>query len=253
MALHWITLDGTANTRELGGIPTSAGVVADGVVIRSDNLQNLTAGDIEQLTGEHRVKLVLDLRTPGEVAAEGPTPLMATGVTHHALSLVPDPDAAMKGEGRILPDRTGVDPVDTYLGYLRDMSANVVTAFRLIAHNDGATVVHCAVGKDRTGVISAMLLDVAGANREAVIEDFVATGDVIEALIARISGRPTYAADLSKTTLDSHRPQDRTMRLFLEALDREWRGAAGWLTAHGLSSADLSLLRTRLSGGEVAL
>lgn len=248
MSLQWIPLEGTANTRDLGGTATSTGAVRDGVVIRSDNLQDLTAADITTLVSDRGVTLVLDLRTPGEVEAEGPTPLRTTGVEHHVLSLVPDPDAAMRGEGRVLPDRTGMDPADTYLGYLADMPDNVVTAMRLIARNDGATVIHCAVGKDRTGIIAAMLLDVAGASHESVITDYLATGEVIAALMGRISGRPTYAADLSSTTLDSHRPRERTMRRFLDTLDAEWGGAAGWLTAHGLGAADLALLRARLTG-----
>lgn len=246
MAPRWISLAGTANTRDLGGIATAGGVSAARVVIRSDNLQSLSEADVTRLTGELGVTLVLDLRTPGEVAAEGPTPLSAAGVEHHVLSLLPDPDAAMRDAGQVLPERAGLDPADAYLGYLAEMSANVVTAFTLIARNDGATIIHCAVGKDRTGVIAAMLLDVAGAQREAVLADYLATGEVIEAVIGRISDRPLYSAGLSKRTLDSHRPKEQTMRRFFSVLDSDWGGAAGWLTAHGLGEADLIRLRVRL-------
>ena len=248
MTVEWLELQGTANTRDLGGIATATGEIASGVVLRSDNLQDLTPADVA-LLAELPVTLVIDLRTPGEVEAEGPTPLDAAGIPRVTLSMVPDPDAAMRGEGRILPDRTGKDPAETYLNYLGEMPANVVEAVRLIARNEGTTIIQCAAGKDRTGTLAALMLDAVGAERAAVIDDYLITGERVAAVITRLSRRPVYAPDLTDSEMKRHIPIARTMTVVLDTLDADWGGAAGWLIAHGLTQDDLTALRQRLTPG----
>ncbi len=61
---RWLRLDGTANTRDLGGLPTTdGGTTAPGRILRSDNLQTLSDGDVRRLVGELRLRQVVDLRT----------------------------------------------------------------------------------------------------------------------------------------------------------------------------------------------
>ena len=103
-----------------------------------------------------------------------------------------------------------------YLGYLRDRPDSVVAALRDAARADGAAIVHCAAGKDRTGVVAALALAVAGAPRDAIVADYVATGERLEPIVARLRASPTYGADLRGRTLDSHRPRAETMERFLE-------------------------------------
>ena len=244
MAPAWIELQGTANTRDLGGLPG----IAAGVVIRSDNLQDLTPADVETLTVRHHVTQVIDLRTPGEAEAEGPTPLQAAGVDYALLSYVPDlRDPAAGPDERILPDRAGQDRTSVYLGYLQDCPDAVVESVRRVAHARGATVIHCAAGKDRTGTLAALLLDVAGVPRADIVADYAATAEVIDAVMARLAVRPVYAADLADVPSVRHVPQAGTMEEFLEHLHDAWGGAGGWLTAHGLSADDLALVRARLT------
>src|SRR5690606_36957312 len=64
-----------------------------------------------------------------------------------------------------------------YRGYLRDRPDSVLAAMRVLAHGEGAAIVHCAAGKDRTGVLTALVLEAAGVTREAIIADYVATGE----------------------------------------------------------------------------
>jgi protein tyrosine/serine phosphatase len=122
----------------------------------------------------------------------------------------------------------------------------VVAALRSIAHARGAALVHCAAGKDRTGVVVALALSVAGVRPDAIVADYAATGDRTEPLLARLRRSPTYSADVNRRPADAHRPRAETMTAFLAELDARHGGAAAWLTAHGLSQDDLELLRAKL-------
>jgi len=69
----------------------------------------------------------------------------------------------------------------------------VVAALRSIAYSEGAVLVHCAAGKDRTGVVVALALVVAGVSAQAVVDDYAASGDRAAAIVARLRRSRTYA------------------------------------------------------------
>jgi len=204
---------------------------------------------------------VIDLRTGEEVALEGPGPLTReprVRINHR--SLYPEAgertDLAVDGgvlpwHGRFPDGRGGDDEtpaVRTYLGYLRDRPDSVVGALRDVACGDGAVVVHCAAGKDRTGIVCAFALEAAGAERDAVVADYAATGDRLEPLVARLAANPTYARDMDHRNPDTHRPRPETMARILAIVDRDHGSVAGWLAAHGLADDELAALRRRLAG-----
>ena len=82
-----------------------------------------------------------------------------------------------------------------------------------------------------------------------MIADYVATGERLEPLLARLRASPTYAADLEGRPTESHRPRAETMSRALELVDERHGGAAGWLAAHGFEAADAGALRERLVDG----
>ena len=206
------------------------------------------------------LRLVLDLRTAVEVQREGPTPLREQPlVRSRHLSLLPEAgDTTDIAEQGLLPwngdprrrsrGRAGPGAVAAvYTDYLRDRPEHVVAALHAIRDQvDGASLVHCAAGKDRTGVVVALTLSVAGVHRDEIVADYAATGDVLPALVARLMASPTYAADLAGRPLDSHRPRAETMQLFLAGLDREFGGPLDWLSRNGFEKADQAALRDRL-------
>ena len=260
MDAHWIDLDGAANTRDLGGLPADNGAVRRNRLIRSDNLQQLTPRDIRRLVDEHDLRAVADLRTQTEVDLEGPGPLThepRVSIVH--LSLFPEAGertdvVAVEEEGPpVLPwqnrngqrkDRRGAAAV--YLSYLDDRPDSIVTALRLVARTDGATVVHCAAGKDRTGVVVALALDDVGVDRDAIVDDYVRTGDRLEQLLSRLKASRTYAHDVLRVPDERHKPRPETMQKFLAALDELHGGTAAWLRAHGWTDADAAALRAAL-------
>jgi hypothetical protein len=108
--------------------------------------------------------------------------------------------------------------------------------------------VHCAAGKDRTGVVVALALDAAGVDRAAIVADYLATAERIDAIIARLVASHTYRAELEGHDPSDHAPLEGTMERVLELVDTHFGGAAAWLSAHGLSAEDLQRLRRRIAG-----
>jgi protein-tyrosine phosphatase len=262
---RWIELDGAVNVRDLGGLPTIDGSTTQtGSVLRADNLQDLSAADVTRLVDDLGIRHVIDLRSEAEVTLEGPGPLTGDPrVTIHNLSLFSEggeyTDVEADNEqptvdvDAVLPwqDRNDSGPesertVGHYLGYLEERPDSVVSALRVMAQ--GPSIVHCAAGKDRTGVVVAFALELAGATREAVVADYAQTGERLEPILARLRSSDTYAADLDSRPADTHLPHPATMDKVLAIIDERFGGVEGWLRSHGWTDTDTTALKNRLHG-----
>jgi protein-tyrosine phosphatase len=255
--MSWIDLEGAVNVRDLGGLPTSdGGSIVPGRLLRSENLQELTPDDIAKLVDEIGVTTVVDLRSTREVTIEGPAPLDAVpGVERvHYPVLKEFLDASDTVRAALLTEAIEADrqryPDDSmcghYLGYLENRPEEVTGALRAIAEAPGAAIVHCAAGKDRTGVISAMALTAAGVEPDVVIGDFVASNDRIEAVVERLSRSRMYAKDVSTRPVRAHAVRGESMKAFLEQLTARYGGLGSWLDANGFDGDDLGRLRAKL-------
>jgi hypothetical protein len=243
---QWIPLEGAVNAR----------VVVPRVLLRSDNLQSLSERDRRLLVEEHALEVVLDLRTGVEVELEGPGPMTREScVRIEHRSLYPESgghtDLDVDAVG---PWQTGNEDVSTdespmvhvYMGYLRRRPDSIVAAIRTIAHAEGAALVHCAAGKDRTGVVVALALDAAGVERATIARDYLATGERIDAILQRLLSSPTYRAELAGNEPRAHAPIPGTIERVLELVDQRFGGPVAWLHAYGFTDADLARLRARL-------
>lgn len=251
VAPDWIDLDGVANMRDLGGLPTTdGGRTASRRLIRSDNLQTLSAADVDRLVSTLGVTDIVDLRSEAEIHVEGPGPLRrVTTLTHHEHSLFV---AGEVTSDETLPwhrddtDRSRTDYWgDHYLGYLRGRPDSVSAALDVVSRAPGAAVVHCAAGKDRTGTVVGLALDLAGVPRELIVADYVASGERIEAIMARLLERPAYAEHLRSHPVSEQTPVPQAMETILDHVARVG-GAAGWLREQGWGSDDVERLRTHL-------
>jgi protein-tyrosine phosphatase len=257
--MAWIELEGAVNVRDLGDLPTEDGQkTARARLLRADNLQELSAADITKLVRDIGVTTVVDLRSSNELAAEGPAPLDGvTGVRHAHHPVLPEVGSntdvvadALLTRDRQDRSRYPRDPVcGHYLGYLEDRPDQVAGALRSVAHAEGAALVHCAAGKDRTGVVVALALTVAGVPAQAVAADYAASGERTEAIMARLRRSRLYAGDIDSKPADLHRPRQETMTAFLEQMDARYGGVPAWLGDHGFSDGDLRALRVKLRAG----
>lgn len=248
----WIALDGAVNAR----------AVVPRVLLRADNLQSLSRRDVRVLVEQQALEVVLDLRTDAEVTLEGPGPLTAErAVRIEHRSLYPESGGNTDLDvGEVMPwgpageDESPLESatVRAYLSYLRRRPDSVVGSVRTIARAEGAVLVHCAAGKDRTGVVVALALDAAGVAREAIVSDYLATRERIDAIIARLVSSPTYRAELEGHDPQQHAPVPGTMERLLELVDESFGGSVAWLSSHGLGAHELELLRRRLAPARTA-
>lgn len=244
------------NVRDLGGLPTTdGGATVPGRLLRSENLQELSPGDITRLVDEIGVTTVVDLRSVNEVTIEGPAPLDALpGVrrAHHPV-LTEFLDVSDTVKAALLAEAAEADraryPDDGmcghYLGYLENRPDQVVAALRAIATAPGGAIVHCAAGKDRTGVVVALALTAAGVDPEAIVADYAASNDRLEAIIVRLSRSKMYAG-VTSVPVRAHAPRAETMEAFLEQLGTRYGGLEAWAAGNGLTAGDLGLLRAKL-------
>ena len=253
--MAWLELDGAVNVRDLGGLPAADGQqVTAGRLLRGDDLNDLSPADVDLLVTRMGLTTVIDLRSPAEVRDRGPGPLRdAAGVRHVHHSLLPElgmaaevADATAARIDRAYARYPGDVRCGLYLGYLAERPAQVVAALRDIARAGGPVLVHCAAGKDRTGVITAMALTVAGVRRNAVIADYAATAERIGPLLARMRGTQAYAAGLDREPAGDHVPRGATMAAFLDQVEARHGGVLRWLSGHGFAADDARALRSGL-------
>ena len=268
---QWIELEELANLRDVGGVPTTdGGSIESGRLLRSDNLQTLTDADVDALLGLG-VTDVVDLRSDYEADAEGPGPLTKTDVVHHHHSFFREWREAVPMEERgqdqadLVEERPDAVPeealpwvdlkpsvsvenevVSVYLSYVVDRPDSVVAGLRDIAEAEGATLVHCAAGKDRTGTLVALALTLAGAEREAVVADYAASSERAQRIVDRLMASDTYAENLRGRPLSSHLSRPETMRAFLEHVDEAYGGVEPMLEQLGWTSDDTARLRAKL-------
>jgi protein-tyrosine phosphatase len=265
---QWIELTGGANTRDLGGLPTLDGHrTRSGALIRSANLQHLTEEDKRILVAELGVRRVVDLRSDVEVAKEGRGPMHAeASVTIHHLSLLPDsptirddveqpveysgkpaklPNVLFPGSDRSAPAVTDNPIANSYLLLLDTRSDSVIAALRAFAAPEGSTVVHCAAGKDRTGLVVALALSLVGVRPEAIAADFAASEERIEDVNKLLGLSGTYRPNKSEP-LGLKAPKAEVIQLVMQTLGDGEGGLEGWLAERGWTAADTDALRAKL-------
>jgi protein-tyrosine phosphatase len=227
-----LSLAGAFNFRDLGGHETADGRrTRYGRVFRSNSLQELTEADLQVIRERLRLLTVLDLRSAEEIARDGVGPL-----AHESLRYVNVPMLQEKKDYESGGIEAGL--VDRYFSYLQLAQESIVSALNTIAEAQ-PVVFHCAAGKDRTGVIAALLLGCVGVEPETVISDYAVMHHAREELINFLRRRPSYIERLDQLPPSALDSQPDTMREFLGLLNESYGGARSWALRAGLSEATL--------------
>ena len=263
---RWIGLDGAVNVRDCGGLPAAGTRVASGRLVRADNLQDLSAQDVRTLVDVLRVRDVVDLRTETERRLEGAGPIEGESrVTVHHLSLHRESDESpelddlerverlegdlvLPWQRDVVAERQARSARSSYLNYFHDRPDSLVESLRTIARSEGAVLVHCAAGKDRTGVVIALALHLAGVEREMIVDDYLLTADRIEAIMARLATRvPTVPACGGVPSAATFRAAPRSSRCSTPCSGttvgstRGWRARVGPPPIPGASGSGCSI------------
>jgi protein tyrosine/serine phosphatase len=233
------------NVRDLGGLPTEDGhETAYGAVVRADDLSGLSDEGWQTLK-EHGVRRIVDLRWPHETVEE---PHRRTDVEVVHVSLFGDEWEGLDADRRFVgiadyAERRRALYLDR-LERFRDRFAMAVEAVAR-APAAGAVAIHCAGGVDRTGLVSALLLRLAGVTTAVIAEDYARS-------------EPNWAPRVAVWIAEATDDDERTARQFLatvpapamvgvlEGLDDRYGGAEAYLRSCGMDDDGLDAARRRL-------
>jgi protein-tyrosine phosphatase len=229
-----LDLEGCFNSRDLGGLPTAEGRrTAVGAVIRSDSLHRLTARGWSALW-DHGVRTVVDMRNADEQQADAaPRP---PGLETLSLPLAPSTPMgpwSIGGQGTPLYYRR-------FLEHFPQLTARVVRAVARAA--PGGIVVHCVAGRDRTGLVSLVLLALAGVSSADIADDYALSEERLAGLYAA-AGEPDRRNDLEAPLRQAGITAAAAVAGAVASLD-----PVAHLRAGGLTDAEIEAARTRLTG-----
>lgn len=238
-----LVFDGPSNVRDLGGLPTTdGGVTRLGRFYRADGLHELSRPDLARFE-ELDIGLVIDLRSQAEREA------LPDAVDSVHVPLIADTGATPPSFDAMTTAADGMAYLThVYRSLIEEAAPAIGRVIELLSGVDRPAVFHCTAGKDRTGVIAALMLDLAGVPRQVILEEYAHSASARRAAhvaesMARMLGRglaPEAAAGVLGAPPEV---MDSTLDLV--------RARAGsterYLVEHAAVPADaVALLRTRL-------
>jgi len=235
--------DGLENVRDLGGIATEDGSSTRyGAFVRADNVRRLR--DAQTLV-DYGITRVVDLRFPAELE-EDVLDALPVEVAH--VSLLGEWDEAYTDE--LSARMSSSEPAEylrwSYLDFLDRFRPNFGVALGLIANAPpGVVCVHCVGGRDRTGLVSALVLRLAGVSVADIGRDYAESEERLAESNARWVAQAADEQERAYRLVFAHAPPI-VMEQVLTALEKEHGSVRGYLLGAGAEAAALHRLRVRL-------
>lgn len=230
-------VSGATNFRDVGGLPAGTRRTRAGVLFRSGNLVDVDDEGLRAM-GDLGLRRIIDLRDDDEVRF-APSRVDGLGVDVQRVPL-------FLGSVESFFERD-VSLGELYAELVEGSADRIVEAVRAISEAPPA-LIHCTVGKDRTGVTVAIALAAAGVDRAAVVDDYARTEGLLPAARNRrvIAGiRALHPGNRHAEELATRSPAP-VMRELLARLDTAYGSPADFLRAHGMTDAELERLRDAL-------
>ena len=236
--------DACKNARDVGGYPTEdSGVIKKGILIRADNLSHLTPVGRAALI-DYGIRIIIDVRSPGELNID-PSPFSppnpeSNAPTYHNLSLVVYSDPSME----IVNAAKSAD--EYYCLTLDHFKANVATIICAFAEApDGGVVIHCHAGKDRTGIIVALLLTVASVSEVIITVDYAESARHQQPLYNQMMSKAGDNPELLAKFLPELEAPPERMAVMFTYLKQTYGGVIKYLRECGIDTATLAKVRKR--------
>jgi protein-tyrosine phosphatase len=239
-----IALERVFNFRDLGGYTAGDRVVRWGRLYRADGIHRIEGADLARVASLG-IRTVVDLRTRGELDEHGRFPVDGLGASYHHLPLLERvwDRELLDGERDAVEFLAG-----RYLDMLDHGADSIVKALTMISQTERLPLVfHCSAGKDRTGVLAAILLSVLGVSDADITDDYALSRPAMRELAAWVRAeRPeAYEAMAAQPPAFLDAPP-LAMRLFLDVVRAERGPLADHLVSVGLAPAAVGALRTQL-------
>jgi len=241
--LDW---EGCFNVRDLGGHPTEdGGETRMGAIVRADSVRRLTEDGWKALV-EYGIRRIVDLRLASEFEDDvpGELPVEAVHVSFFEnISLERQLEIAQLWLGA--PDEVSATR-DGYLEMLDTYRANVAAAIRAVASApEGGVLIHCMGGKDRTGLIAALLLRLAGVSVPDIATDYGLSAENIKPLWQQWLDDASDETERELRRRLSASPAE-AMEQVLENLEREHQSVRQYLLDAGVPDSELDQIVARL-------
>ncbi len=240
-----IDLPGCDNFRDLGGYPAQMRLRWRRL-FRSDTLHGLTPEGADRVVDELGVGAIVDLRSTGEVGVDGRGQLRDRPPVYHHLPLF---DGPLTVDPALPRPMTLADRYFLIVEQAKVPIARVVTA---LAECSTPAVYHCTAGKDRTGLISAVVLGLLGVPDEFIVADYAATQENLDAIIARLTLSDGYRDAIDHLPIDTLHAKPATMLSLLDQLRDRYGSVRGYASDIGLSDAVIGRLESGLLERDLA-
>jgi protein-tyrosine phosphatase len=235
-----IALEGAVNFRDLGGYATAAGMRTRWrTVFRADGLGELTESDLAVLR-TLGIRTVIDLRS-GEELERGRFDVDAHPVAFHHFPFLDE-----------LPDAEEFDRRPGFLGsqyreFLTDAGGQIRAALEVLAAPDALPAVfHCTAGKDRTGVLSAIVLSLLGVDEPTVVADYALSGEAMLRLRAKLVVKYPEGRDSIENLDEVFSADPAQMEQLLDHVKERYGTVDAYVAGLGVESAVLDGLRAAL-------
>ena len=232
--------DDLINCRELGGMPLDNGKsFKSGIALRSGS-PSLASSEAIELLKAYGVKTVIDLRSTAEVRNYGNPFAQDENTNYYNIPLfVGDPD--QKEDPTMVFLET--HPMgDFYVMILKELGQEIVQVMRVIAKEDsGLILFHCAHGKDRTGIIAALLYLLAGASRENIVLNYKVSYEYARSFLDPLIEE---RVPNMRHTLRSDAPN---MEIFLDYMQEKYDSdCSKYLMENGMSADEIEVLKAKI-------
>jgi protein tyrosine/serine phosphatase len=244
-----LSFEGVLNFRDVGGYETSAGgTIAWRRLLRSGALADLQEPETTRLRDTLQLRTVIDLRHPEAVGETGTGPIEALGVRRLNLSVLNPHETVAANVARRMEKYGRLNGGDVYFDWLNEGKDTFRDLFRTLADDTAYPVlVHCSLGKDRTGIAVGLVLDLLGVAEDVVVEDFVLSDRDTEQLFAFARPMARWAALTDDELRAQVRVQPAWMVDFLAKLRGEHGSARAYLLSIGVDEAALDQVVANLT------
>ncbi len=236
------------NFRDLGGYETrDGGRIRWQTLYRSDSLHRLTPAD-EVLFQSLAIRTVIDLRSGTEVEDHGRFQVSGGGTAWHHAPMLDNVKLRVPAEGEAAPARDVRAAANPYVYIVDEFGTSIAATIKLLAV-DGAlpAVFHCMSGKDRTGIVTALVLDLLGVPEDAIATDYALTEETrVRSTTWIEEHEPELAAFFARIPPDLNRAHPEKILELLGYIRSSYGSATGLLSRLGVTDEEQSALKSRL-------